>query len=211
MVNVFYSYISNDSYESSYLQNLMTMPNEIQQKNLKFKRIQDKYLHLAGKLLLRKGLNVLNSRYSLKDIKYNEYSRPFFFDTIDFNISHSDKIVVCAIGENVKIGIDIEKIRTIDFHNYKSVLTLNEFKRVNLSNNKHSTFFQIWTVKESISKAIGSGMYLPFKNIEVEEGLDIVKIKGNWYIYSLNINKGYCCHIALSKREDFNIERIQVF
>ena len=60
--------------------------------------MQDAQLSLLGRVLLAKGVEQMNCSFDKSDIKYTPYNKPYF-DSIDvrFNISHSGKVVVCAL------------------------------------------------------------------------------------------------------------------
>jgi 4'-phosphopantetheinyl transferase len=63
------------------------------------------------KFLLHKHFNVMSV------IQRTLYGRPFVEDMLwngDFNISHSDRVVVCAMNPAGKIGVDVEQITTLD-------------------------------------------------------------------------------------------------
>ena len=90
------------------------------------------------------------------------FGKPFLsqFPNIHFNMSHSGEWAVCIIG-NQPVGIDIEKIQPIDFSSYSSFFSITEYN--DLSNKNHAIkleyFFDLWTLKESYLKAIGTGFY----------------------------------------------------
>jgi 4'-phosphopantetheinyl transferase len=78
-----------------------------------------------------------------------------------FNISHSGDYVVCAVS-NVLTGIDIERIRKINFQVAKRYFSDGECNDLfSLPDELQlDYFFTLWTIKESYLKAIGEGLAL---------------------------------------------------
>ncbi len=72
---------------------------------------------------------------------------------IDFNISHSNHFVVCAISTNCKIGIDIEQIKPTSLFDFKDRFSEEEWKIILTSDNTYFWFYYYWTAKEAAIKA----------------------------------------------------------
>lgn len=89
----------------------------------------------------------------------NEFGKPIS-DSKYFNISHSHGYV-CFIMSDSPIGIDIEKIRDVkeDMINYIS--SAEERKYIH----DNESFYEIWTNKEALVKAIGTGIKTRPNNI----------------------------------------------
>lgn len=99
---------------------------------------EDVVLHLIGNALCNYGKSLY----------------PFVqCSTLQYNISHSGYIAVCAIDNN-PVGIDIEQILspTVDispfFHTAEQIY-LSQFS----SENRDREFYRLWTRKESLYKA----------------------------------------------------------
>ena len=94
----------------------------------------------------------------------NEYGKPLS-NNIWFNIAHSKGMVIFAKGES-SIGIDIERIRP--YHNeLKDYISSEEENRYIV---EETNFYEIWTSKESLTKADGRGIN---KSIKLIPGLPI--------------------------------------
>ena len=65
-------------------------------------------------------------------------------------------MVVLAVN-NEPIGIDVEKVRSVDLAVSTRVFTANEAEQIFSSKKPYETFFMLWTEKESILKCIGTG------------------------------------------------------
>ncbi len=100
--------------------------------------------------------------------------RPFAIfpegQAFDFNISHAGDWVTCSFGSE-RSGIDIEKIFDIDDRLAESVLTPGELASLNElpPQEQNKRFCQLWTLKESYSKQIGTGLGIPFRELEIKK------------------------------------------
>src|SRR4051812_15906702 len=79
----------------------------------RFKNKGDRNRMIVGRLLLLIALKKLNINLNIKQLLYSRYGRLSLGNCIDFNISHSRNVVVCAISPNETIGIDIEACEKI--------------------------------------------------------------------------------------------------
>ncbi|MCM1328978.1 MAG: 4'-phosphopantetheinyl transferase superfamily protein [Ruminococcus sp.] len=130
--------------------------------------LKDKKLSLAAGMLLDSGL----SQYGLreKDIKISlsEYGKPYLADypDIHFNLSHSGEIAL-AVFAAAETGCDIEKIQP--FHNgtAERFFSPSEREFIVSSEDSDRAFCRIWTLRESFSKAVGSGLSLPHNCFEI--------------------------------------------
>ncbi|MBJ6369817.1 4'-phosphopantetheinyl transferase family protein [Snuella sedimenti] len=191
VIEIFYTKFTEELPKSLFHDYLNLLPRNLQEKNSRILRWQDKHSNLFGKILLMEALKRHDFRScTLKEIKYNKYKRPYFEADFDFNISHSGEYVVCAMGENIKLGVDIEKIVDIDFSHFSKTMTPDQWKEILFSINPSKTFFKYWTLKESIIKADGRGLSIPL--LEIVDQNNIVHYENiNWYINRIEIDKEY--------------------
>lgn len=102
----------------------------------------------------------------------NEHGKPVS-ESKYFNISHTCGAVVFAASVS-DIGIDIEKIRVKPEKLKRYVSSKEEYAYIK----DDETFFEIWTAKESLVKAAGTGIYvradiipaIPFNGVKVFNG-----------------------------------------
>jgi len=209
LIHLLYTSFTSPLEEQTYVNYVSTLPESMKEKNSRYIRWQDKHAHLFGKLLLLKGLQMFTyDNEVLKEICYNEYNRPFLNDGIDFNISHSAQYVVCAIAKDLKLGIDIEEVRKMEFEDFKETMTEEQWKCVKSANNSPKEFFKYWTIKESVIKADSRGLSIPLTSIHVIGNIANCEDK-LWHIQEVKLDKNYCCYLACN-REDVrvNIQRI---
>lgn len=190
-IDVLYTRFSKQLPGYLFNRYLSLLPFRLQDKNLRYRRWQDRHSHLFGKLLLLEGLKIYGYTDGvLNAVLYNQYSRPYLNGDIDFNISHSGEYVFCAIGKGVRLGIDVEEITQIDFDAFRQVMTKEQWQDIFESEDPRRTFFNYWTIKESVIKADSRGLSIPLLDIHVKESrVDY----GNhtWHLYPLGVNKEY--------------------
>jgi 4'-phosphopantetheinyl transferase len=212
LIHLLYTSFDSPLEEQLYLNYLNILPVSFQEKNSRYIRWQDRHAHLFGKLLTLKGLQLLKYNDTiLNSIQYNQYDRPFLNNHVDFNISHSGQYVVCAIAKDIKLGIDIEEVKKIEFEDFKEVMTDEQWKCITNSDNSYKEFFEYWAIKESVIKADSRGLSIPLTNIHVNG--NIVTCEGElWYIKKIEMDENYCCYLACNKQHiKINTQRIDFF
>ena len=186
------------------------LPIALQLNAMKYKLWHDQQRFIIGKLLLIKGLELFNmSSKSLNDIQYNEFGRSYLKSDIDFNISHSGEYVVLAIGKKIKLGIDIEKIISIDFSNFENTMCKKEWDLIYKSNNPFYTFFRLWTIKESVIKADSKGLSISLQDIKIYKKKAICASK-TWFLNRINIDQQYMTHLSSNvETQNISIEFVE--
>lgn len=197
IIKVYYTSFNKVLEAEQYSAYLDTLPKALQTTNAKYLRWQDRHAHLFGKLLLKHAFSDFgyDGATALEHLKYTAYNRPYLNDSIDFNISHSNGIVLCAIGKGVKLGVDVEAISEISLLDFKTVMTAEQWDTIYRSKSSHDTFFKYWTIKESVVKAEGKGLSIPLSKIEI----DGVKASYNdtiWHLQNLNLEEGSASYLA---------------
>jgi 4'-phosphopantetheinyl transferase len=165
-------------------------------------RLQDRIRFVVGRLLL--GILIerhigIPGQSLISKIHYTSNGRPALKGDFDFNISHSEGLVVCAFGSNLKIGIDVECIKEIDIGELKSVLTPGELALIDENENPVKRFFRTWTMKECILKLKGENMDM-LDSIETDLTVDGC-YKNEIYLHELNIDKAYSCFLAVDQKD----------
>lgn len=77
---------------------------------------------MFGELLIRASITELyRIQYSALKFGRSIYNKPFIIghESIHFNLSHSGKWVVCALGE-CRVGVDVEQVNAIDAESVSS-------------------------------------------------------------------------------------------
>lgn len=119
---------------------------------------KDKCLSLGAGILLSNGL--FREEITDTELSYGENGKPFLCgrDDIYFNISHSEKMVICAFSDR-PVGADIEAYRHFDDDLANFVYHESEIRQICSSGiDADIGFTQLWTIKESIMKYFGTGL-----------------------------------------------------
>jgi 4'-phosphopantetheinyl transferase len=91
---------------------------------------------------------------------------------LKFNLSHSNEICLIALSRNLDLGIDVEEKKPLaDLDDMaKSFLTEREFT-IFLScppGDKLTLFYNLWSAKEAVLKAMGCGLMIQPNQIEID-------------------------------------------
>jgi 4'-phosphopantetheinyl transferase len=168
------------------------------QKLCGFKRQVDRWRRLAGRLLLWYTLKNHTGwdQNSLPPICYNVYGKPYLPDfDLDFSISHAGSMVACGFVFSGKAGLDVEEIFPVDFADYASILNIDEQAAIRAGKNSLKTFYRIWTRKEAILKAIGTGFLMdpaPFATM----GATVKAAGRNWFLHEILLDGHYSAAFA---------------
>jgi 4'-phosphopantetheinyl transferase len=135
------------------------------------------------------------------EFRYNEYGKPFLSpglrQPIEFSVSHSGELALFAFVREVSVGVDLEAIRPLaDLAGMvKSCLSPSEQERFHVlpADQRLSSFFRIWTRKEALSKAIGTGI--------LEACLDLDTLDRQWQILDLDAGSGFAAALAIKHSE----------
>ncbi|HIJ60338.1 MAG TPA: 4'-phosphopantetheinyl transferase superfamily protein [Nitrospirae bacterium] len=207
---LFYTHVNLDLPNDIFDTFLSILLPATKQNILAFKQRKDRWLILAGRLLLSKAFEIQGLSLNLDDIARNKLGRPYLpHQEIDFNISHSGNYSLCVLSKQGKVGIDIEKIRNVNIDAFRKYMTDDQWIDIIESDDKLKRFFYYWTLKESVLKAEGSGISGGL--LSVENSPDGVYRKGKrWFTKEVLIDSDYICHVASDSPFDNNLRLIQV-
>lgn len=148
----------------------------------------------------------------------NIYGRPAIAEPLgthlDFNLSHTHRLVACAVVRNCQIGLDIEwMFRTLDIERIVNhIFAPTEMARfITLSPEKRrDCFFAYWTLKEAYVKARCMGFSLNPSGIafdlskpdpQVTFTNDCDDDPRRWIFRHRRLTSEYCFSLALSKTD----------
>lgn len=170
--------------------------------------------HELGQKLLSIGLKdlygICPEAYKELVILKGEHGKPYLkdFPHIHYNISHTDGMVACGIGDK-ELGIDVERIRPFRHNILRKVFSDAERCRMEqIPEEEHCRyFFQIWTLKESYVKAVGCGITFPLPNVSFEwrEGASpVCSIPGTSFQQTL-LEGGYVLSVCTLGEEEMKL------
>lgn len=147
------------------------------EKMQKLNQKRAKKLSVAAGALVRSAIaeefnidkDAIRFRRDKKGKPYTESAK------VEFSISHSKNIAVCAISDR-PVGIDIEKMRDVNFNVAKKLFTPDEQNYVfQIKKLQKQRFFEVWTRKEAYVKLIGFGIsYFPKFSVMKNENIETI-------------------------------------
>ncbi|MCR5490950.1 MAG: 4'-phosphopantetheinyl transferase superfamily protein [Bacilli bacterium] len=145
----------------------------------------------------------LKNKY-IGEYRVGERGKPLS-DKMYFNVSHSHGFVALAIGEDSHIGIDIEKIRPIKEDLKKFVSSEEEFALAK----DDSTFFEIWTSKEALLKAMGNGIDRRLPSVPGLPLNGMRELDGERFLSKTFHYEDYVITVTVMGEKPFEIEMIK--
>lgn len=107
------------------------------------------------------------------DIVTNAFGKPALAGgELHFNSSRSGPEALIGLSRERSVGVDIERIRTVDDAEVLARAHFTEAESTYLRNGRSATtrslrFLECWTRKEACVKALGLGLLIPLPRVEV--------------------------------------------
>jgi 4'-phosphopantetheinyl transferase len=165
-------------------------------------------------LAARAGLRTLLGRHLDVDPRHlafatNDFGKPRLAGDgqVHFNLSHCEERAVLAISDAAEVGIDLERERPIEHVDLaKRYFHPNEVAAITASRDEaeqRRAFFLVWTLKEAVVKALGTGLSTPLDSFEVAIGAPTPRLAvaparapQTWWLHAAMAD-GYCCALAV--------------
>lgn len=148
----------------------LTKSEKARADNFRFSSDASRYLlsHYMLRLLIE---FYAGSECASREFTINQYGKPSIENSVfEFNLSHSGNVAVVAFSVNIPVGVDVEAKRS-DFDYIaigKHFFTSEESSHIESDKNPEDRFFQYWTGKEAIAKAIGQGLSIDLKSFSLQ-------------------------------------------
>lgn len=137
--------------------------------------------NVLRKYLIKKYFDI---SFDGQQIKFNECGKPYLFnDLVYFNVSYSEKYVVCAISDK-NVGIDIQKIEKFNRKKVEYVFESEIANMIENSENPDLEYTKQWTKLESFLKYKGTG-FVGYKK-GIDENLKQSYFYKDDYVVSLH-------------------------
>jgi 4'-phosphopantetheinyl transferase len=130
---------------------------------------------------------------------------------LEFNLSHTEDLALCAITRGKAVGIDIERLRPMDdagqiMSRYFTPREQAEFFNYP-QQERPAAFFRAWTRKEALLKATGDGLAALADTYEValaEVGPERMSLSDDteavpcWTLHDLDVGPEYLAALAVA-------------
>ncbi len=195
-VHIFYHLMSGHIIPPSLQDVLLSIAYNKQHHIAQLKTTVDKYRSLCGLYLLKTGLEKLDlPRNAWSSIRFESQRKPIADYPVDFSISHTNKLILCAISLSTKVGADAEYLEPEN------------------GRKQHRNKLQAirdWTCKEAVIKAHGQSSAVDINRVQLAHNRG--RFKGNlWYIHAINLHPDYILHLAThDKNVSFHLHNIPI-
>lgn len=228
-IEVFFGETGSFNSWFSYFKNYISI--EEQHKANKFYSDNERNTYISCHALLRL---ILANRLKINPLDLSFIKgindKPFLLSNqMFFNISHTRESFAIALARDFHVGIDLEKIKqSINFHPIIENYFSNKEREyiLDLKAQSIDRFFQLWTRKEALLKALGTGIINNLRQVNVSEPLNFIKresfdklvndsVLNEFFIYSFKL-RAYFLSVAIPHKSsitfnNLNEENIPVY
>lgn len=146
-----------------------------QKKYHRYRFDRHRHAYLVTRLFIRSLLSHYDDSIEPSQWRFhkNRWGKPFIKLSqnprgLMFNLSHTDKLIVCAISQNSQVGVDVENIQrssetTKIADRYFSPAEVEALQALP-ADKQRARFFDYWTLKEAFIKAKGKGLAIPLRD-----------------------------------------------
>ncbi len=175
-------------------------------------------LHYRNRVTSLAGLRLLRlcaqdesiSNFKLSDVLYPDTGKPFWKnnnDYFDFNISHSGNLIVIASSATLKVGVDVEQIRSLKSLSFKRIMSADELADIEQT---PVLFFDLWSKKEAVVKAADTVGLARMSDVSLKQNMAVLD-EEQWFLKSINLDDQYAVNMATSKVVDeLIVKKIQI-
>jgi 4'-phosphopantetheinyl transferase len=125
---------------------------------------------------------------------------------IAFSVSHRDEYGIVAVTCGAPVGVDLESVRThaADYHRRLDVVAASDERVwVRLSDSPETAFTRLWSRKQALAKALGTGVLHDVSQLRVlgemsaHHLLDGKIERGQFRLIDLPAPAGFCAALAV--------------
>lgn len=178
------------------------------------RRDADRFIVCRGAV---RGVLASYLRAAPEDIEfiYSSYGKPGLCcgTLLQFNVSHSGDVAMCAVAEHRAVGVDVERVdRTLAFEplaeRFFSPRELASLREV-AEQDRRLAFYRCWTRKEAYVKSTGRGLShaLDAFAVSLDDGRDAHLVWSSdpgeserWCLSGLDAPGGYVAAVAVERR-----------
>lgn len=166
--------------------------------------------HLATRILLRRVLaNYLGQSPSALEFAQHPKGKPYLADTnILFNLSHSAQEALLGVSHGLNIGVDIEqnksRLNALELATHFFADHETHWLQRLEPEDQERQFYRLWTLKEAMLKALGTGIASGLDNIsfQLDQGAIIFSTTlpldtSNWQFFQWQLDSGTQAALAV--------------
>jgi len=150
------------------------------------KRYEQKQLpnqFMLARILLYRRLMMLGYDYSnLPEMKYTTSGKPYFDNNIHFSFTYNEQIVLTAVSEKQRVGIDVEIIRPVSWQSYETYFAAEDWLKIKRSKIPTLDLIEAWVTKEAANKLDGTKS-LPNEISKIKIRSKSIYLNGNKYYH----------------------------
>jgi len=208
-VHVWCVFLKRTAAELDALLPTLSPEEQARANRFHFERDKNRFIasHGALRAILGRYLDVAPAQLAFTQGQQGKpaLAAAFGASRLQFNLSHSGDMALCAVAYDRAIGVDVEQIRAVVdatqiARRFFSAGENEAFAAVPDAE-KPQAFFNCWTRKEAYIKAIGEGLSCPLDAFDVSltpgEPARILRIRGSeaaaerWSVYALSPAASY--------------------
>jgi len=204
-LDVFYAETRDLNQECSELKKYLSDDEQLRADRFHFEKDRETYIicHALLRLKLAQCLNVNPLEITYKTGLNNKPG--LAGDPVYFNLTHTRNAFAFAVSRDFCVGIDLEDIKQqIGIHSVAKIcFSEKEHNYIfNQGNGERDKFFLLWTRKEALLKALGTGITDNLLETEVSEPENFIDAKlltaadqdtrlTEYFVYSRRIGNSY--------------------
>lgn len=184
-------------------------PHELGRAN-RFRFDEDRARFISAHVMLRSVLAGYTD-IAPTDLVFDadRFEKPYLVKAppLQFNLSHSGDLLAVAVSRDARVGVDVERFRSMQdmFRMLRMIASPGEQHTFAMlpETERMRAFFSLWTRKEAVVKALGTGLSRSLQQIEVPLAQDIpptlLAIDGDpWSLFSFEVMEGYAGALVVS-------------
>lgn len=154
------------------------LASEEKERVLRYKFEADRIRSATGAFLIRRAAAKSFPGEEII-VKRTDEGKPYIPGRpgFEFSLSHSGKLIVLALSDR-PVGVDVELIKGKDWHLFHRYLTEKEMSMIESADDPAARFFDVWTVREALSKEEGIGLRILDRKFTVDYAAHTISYEG---------------------------------